>query len=618
MAWSARHVEVLIATPNSGNDVYFEWAINLAQVYKHAPPSTFIVTAPEPQIDTAREKLSEMALNLKANYIFWLDSDVLPPVDVIDRLIRVSKKHNAPIVSGLYARRYHPCFNEMMIWSKDDKGNEGFMSIGEGQYEKDALVVADAVGFGCVLVKTDILKSIEKPWFRWTEHKVLAGGMSEDFFFCFTPGQYVTTPTIPTPIEQINEGDVVISSKGSRHNVTHKFVRPYTGDVIVVRPTYSLPLTMTPNHPVLVSRWIGTGTSHKRIGFGGKEVDVPVGHIQNMWVRADEISKNDRMYIPKFRRAGNPREMIPLGNYNESITGPHPNLLPNDIRLDNDALFLLGLFTSEGYIGRQSTICLSTEENSIADRAEGIIVDKFGLNTRRKQQGGALQVITDSLAFGRFLQNTIGKGAMNKHFPDFWPQISKEGLCNFIQGCWIGDGCIRPPSDERLVNYGTVSPVLARQMHQALLNMGIMNGITEAYMDKKHGVNHPYCISIPRIEQEHFRDIVPFVPLLPYDDKKGAHFKFQSMNKGYWVGIRSINRVPYSGNVYNLEVDGNHTYVVEGIAVHNCKRAREAGYKIVVDTSVVCKHMGPIKILPSLGAQGLFEFKNPGSVWSDL
>jgi hypothetical protein len=31
-----------------------------------------------------------------------------------------------------------------------------------------------------------------------------------------------------------------------------------------------------------------------------------------------------------------------------------------------------------------------------------------------------------------------------------------------------------------------------------------------------------------------------------------------------------LERVPYSGKVYNLEVDGDHTYVVEGLVVHNC------------------------------------------------
>jgi len=179
MAWQSRHVDVLIAIPNSGGEVNFEWAMEFAALRAAAPPNTFITSAPEPQIDTAREKLGEMALNLGAKYIFWLDSDVIAPRDVIHRLMR----HKLPIVSGLYARRYWPTFNEMLLRVKDEKGNEGVVPIGEGTYLKDSLVQCDAVGFGCVLMETAILKHIDKPWFHWSEHRAVSGN-SEDFYFC--------------------------------------------------------------------------------------------------------------------------------------------------------------------------------------------------------------------------------------------------------------------------------------------------------------------------------------------------------------------------------------------------------------------------------------------------
>ena len=36
------------------------------------------------------------------------------------------------------------------------------------------------------------------------------------------------------------------------------------------------------------------------------------------------------------------------------------------------------------------------------------------------------------------------------------------------------------------------------------------------------------------------------------------------------IPIRSIRNEYHSGNVCNLSVVGNHTYLVNGIAVHNC------------------------------------------------
>jgi hypothetical protein len=34
--------------------------------------------------------------------------------------------------------------------------------------------------------------------------------------------------------------------------------------------------------------------------------------------------------------------------------------------------------------------------------------------------------------------------------------------------------------------------------------------------------------------------------------------------------MRKVGKVPFSGKVYNLEVENNHSYVVNGVVVHNC------------------------------------------------
>jgi hypothetical protein len=37
-----------------------------------------------------------------------------------------------------------------------------------------------------------------------------------------------------------------------------------------------------------------------------------------------------------------------------------------------------------------------------------------------------------------------------------------------------------------------------------------------------------------------------------------------------WATIRDLDRKPFDGEVYNLEVEGDHSYVAEGVGVHNC------------------------------------------------
>jgi hypothetical protein len=173
---SSNRCDILIAIPHSGLGVGMEWAISFASLWKHAPPNTRLLIPPEPQIDVARNKTAEVALKVGAGHVFFLDSDIHPPRDVIHRLLA----HHLPIVSALYARRQNPPNNQMLRRTPD---SQKFVPIEEGAYKPGSLVECDAVGFGCALVEARVFRSIERPWFRWTEYYT-PDGTSEDFDFC--------------------------------------------------------------------------------------------------------------------------------------------------------------------------------------------------------------------------------------------------------------------------------------------------------------------------------------------------------------------------------------------------------------------------------------------------
>jgi len=165
---------VLIALPHSGLDVNLEWAIDFASLWKHAPQNTKLLLMPEPQIDVARNKAVAVAIQIGAERILFLDSDVHPPNNTIQRLL----SHKLPIVSGLYARRQLPPRNQMMR-----REGERLVPIQEGMFEPGSVVECDAVGMGCFMIETEVLRKIGAPWFRWTEGYIM-GGVSEDFDFC--------------------------------------------------------------------------------------------------------------------------------------------------------------------------------------------------------------------------------------------------------------------------------------------------------------------------------------------------------------------------------------------------------------------------------------------------
>jgi uncharacterized protein YacL (UPF0231 family) len=122
---------------------------------------------------TQRSRLAAEAQAVGAEYMLWLDSDMVFPATTAQRLIA----HNEPVVAANYVRRQLPA-----------KG-VAYEKIGDWQNPlafaaQDHLVPIEGIGMGCMLVKTSILNEIPKPWFEfhWTEES--NDHLGEDMDFC--------------------------------------------------------------------------------------------------------------------------------------------------------------------------------------------------------------------------------------------------------------------------------------------------------------------------------------------------------------------------------------------------------------------------------------------------
>ncbi len=107
----------------------------------------------------SRNKLSEMAIAMEADYILWLDSDMVFPPDTLERMMAVlDERQDIDILSGLYFRRTTP-FTPVayeVLQTKEDGGVE-FEDMTE---VPDDLREVAGCGFGCVLMRTECLYDI--------------------------------------------------------------------------------------------------------------------------------------------------------------------------------------------------------------------------------------------------------------------------------------------------------------------------------------------------------------------------------------------------------------------------------------------------------------------------
>lgn len=130
----------------------------------------------------ARERIADEAVDKGMDYLFMIDDDMLCPIDIFEQLY----KHNVDICAALAFTRYPP--HKPVIYELNNgydpvAKNSYNINYSVNSYPKDRLVQCDAVGFGGVLIKVDVLKGMQKPWFMTTT------GAGEDIYFCWEAGK---------------------------------------------------------------------------------------------------------------------------------------------------------------------------------------------------------------------------------------------------------------------------------------------------------------------------------------------------------------------------------------------------------------------------------------------
>ena len=120
----------------------------------------------------ARNKLAKEAIKMGADYTMWFDSDMIFQPDTMIKLL----EHNAPIVSGAYFRRCPPY--HLVAFDKCNTQDREWSDL---PLPTDT-VKCGGVGFGCVLIRTDVLFDVAAKFKTWFEPM---NGFGEDLSFCW-------------------------------------------------------------------------------------------------------------------------------------------------------------------------------------------------------------------------------------------------------------------------------------------------------------------------------------------------------------------------------------------------------------------------------------------------
>ncbi len=426
---------------------------------------------------------------------------------------------------------------------------------------------------------------------------------------CFVPGTLVNSKNGFIPIENIKAGDLVLGSDGEYHKVIKTHKNNYCGDLISISTTSTTnPILSTPDHPFLILggthgklnkcgpnsnciAYINRGdgrksmsdikqlpsgnwqarvsvTNHKRkyIGtFKSKELAQEAiynyvskhylpGHTP-VWKDAQDIKKQDWI-ITKSNRNIKDIDFIKIPQQFCKNTKLGSARNGNTIfKVDEDLLWIMGLYIAEGSAGKRSiNFALHKKENNYANK----IVNYFNINgfnskiTKCSNNGIRVDIYSTSLSL--WFKELFGFKCYNKKIPNELMNLPENKSFALIRGIFDGDASKR---DQELIQ---TSEILTLQISEILQRFG-KKPIIRKIINKTKTVNGndrktAYGISYEKSS-------------LNRNNRNNRKGRWQ-LNEHLLSKVKSLSKINYSGPVYNLEVEGDHTYVVQNLVVHNC------------------------------------------------
>ncbi len=383
---------------------------------------------------------------------------------------------------------------------------------------------------------------------------------------CCVPGTEVITRRGLVAIENVEVGDTVLTHRGAwravrktMRNRVHAPVRRITAQGLDA-------LEVTGNHPVWTACYSQTKT-HRQV------------YDHTEWVAARDI-------IPRDTRGGDfdaltlPIPMMgstdahlttsdhivgrrwPTRVENGYVVHPHPHVKPIPASVPMDAALgrLLGFYMAEGSASNGQVFWYFHEnETAYHQQVVDDLKSVFGLDAKVtiRPEAHVGRVVCNSA----LLSELVSCGtARNKHLPDWAWDGSPEFYAALLWAWVAGDGTLTPDGWRGY----TMSRTLAWQMRLVSLACG-----HEAQFRTQA---QPYSVIQGR---EIRRDADAPIYVLQVVLNKGTRRGIYRIDGPHLTSaVRSNELSTYDGKVvFNLEVEGDESYVTTGGTVHNCMAA---------------------------------------------
>jgi len=395
-----------------------------------------------------------------------------------------------------------------------------------------------------------------------------------EYFTCITPGTPVMTDDGHKPIESVAVGDLVLTHTGRLRPVTKVTVTPVNEEVVSIRPRFGQPVTMTRDHRVLVNRggvksWIPAGEIRgQKRGQVADKVFVPVldtiGVTRiDLWDHLDRASWktfSDALNDPPNKDAGvrgntasGIRKRMADEGYGPndifSAVGHKAQYAPvrHDFIVSDDFLWFLGVVVGDGCCTPDkgtTKIVFNGHEVEFAERAAKVWKEITGREAVIKSVNNEVHVMCYDTAWAHVLRDMTYRADGSRRLPSWFHRLSAHQAEVLYQGLSDSDG------------YTHQSGACFTQSNRLLIEDVALLVRKFEMTPRVYNLGH-HSTSFAKKDQ--------------YAIRPGSHLSYTEEDElGYWVTVWKTESTHYVGDVYDLTVEDDHSFVTNGFAVHNC------------------------------------------------
>lgn len=484
---------------------------------------------------------------------------------------------------------------------KDENGNP--MEIPSKMYERVANYLSDTEEDKKELFEELTNKRVNFATPTYTNADVDGRGA---MISCFVPNTKVWTKDGVKPICEVKVGDEVLTHNNRYKKVLNVFENPLYNRLGKNLKVYrTAEIKCTDNHKFLSYtsederlglepsfkpiKWLRVGDYIKMNTNNNLEetnekckiIDVKdyEEYLRENWVKFKEVKNNHTRL--EFEYTSDDKVKITSYYNSKGIeTKKHQKVFNRYLKVDEVFCKFLGLYLGDGnLIKSKKSGILGINITSKAVKGEiysfmkeavpHIFGIDFNLYKSNKDEREWFKLSIHSKAIGLIFENMFGSYFNGKFIPEDFKRLPKSLLRNIIAGIISSDGIVTKEGNLRVQ---LANNRLTDDIFYISRILGYPVGVSKVTPKNNNAILPQYRLDFGRVAE-----LFNIVSKDYGDDRMYLSYKLErnklftkEVNGEKYLKIMDIQPCDLDSVVYDLEVEDDHSYTVEGIAAHNC------------------------------------------------